>query len=66
MRAGENRRRSRVKVFLSSRVVLSIVTAERSLTAEETLYYTFRSHGETTLSETTEPAPTVTFAPNEA
>ncbi|WP_121820715.1 hypothetical protein [Halostella salina] len=41
------------EVILENCIVLGIVTAERSLTAEETLCYTFRSHGETTLSETT-------------
>jgi cytoskeletal protein CcmA (bactofilin family) len=41
------------EVIVENSIVLGIVTAERSLTMEETLCYTFRSHGETVLGDST-------------
>jgi hypothetical protein len=40
-------------VVLENCVVLGLATADRSLTIEDSLCYTFRSRGETTLEETT-------------
>lgn len=41
------------EVILESCIVLGIVTAERALSLEETLCYTFRSHGEAGFDEAT-------------
>jgi cytoskeletal protein CcmA (bactofilin family) len=41
------------EVILENCIVSGIVTAERALTLEETLCYTFRSHGEAVLDEAT-------------
>lgn len=41
------------EVILENCIVLGIVAAERSLDVRESLLYTFRSHGETTLTDAT-------------